>query len=83
MESPTGTGKTLCILSTCLSILHKNEKNINKVIFLSRTHNQLMQVNNELKSLPFKTKVITLGSRMIYCMKPNVKSFGNKIATAM
>jgi regulator of telomere elongation helicase 1 len=88
LESPTGTGKTLCILSASLSYMY-NEKmkspasTLNKIVYLSRTHNQLKQVTKELKALPFNAKIATLASRMIYCMHSNFKMSGNDKCTAM
>lgn len=82
LESPTGTGKTLCILSACLSAMH-SDPSISRVVYLSRTHNQLNQAVKELELLPFKAKVATLASRMIYCKIPQFRNFGNEICSAM
>jgi regulator of telomere elongation helicase 1 len=81
LQSPTGTGKTLCLLCAALGFLkyyrdrvQKNpqlldtEGNI-KIIYCSRTHSQLKQVVKELKSSPYRPITSMLGSRDQMCVK--------------
>ena len=83
LESPTGTGKTLCLLCAVLSyqnmikakLLSQNPKgkqNYPVVIYASRTHTQLSQVVGELKSTSFRTKMVVLGSRDQLCVNPRL-----------
>ncbi|KCZ74583.1 hypothetical protein H311_04450, partial [Anncaliia algerae PRA109] len=67
-SSPTGTGKTISLLSSILMFS-------NKVFYTSRTYSQLNQSINELKK--FKTTIhsnegILLGSRGIYCCNKSI-----------
>jgi len=77
LQSPTGTGKTLCLLCASLAWLNykrSQEKNDKKsqpirLLYSSRTHAQLRQVMKELKSTVYKPFCTTIGSRDQYCIK--------------
>ncbi|XP_067904325.1 regulator of telomere elongation helicase 1 isoform X2 [Heterodontus francisci] len=110
LESPTGTGKTLCLLCASLAwrqhlrdsiSANKIARQLNgkelfdgrslsswgsasvvadsasysdipKIIYASRTHSQLTQVINELRSTAYRPKVCVLGSREQLCIHPEV-----------
>ncbi|CDW83417.1 rtel1 protein [Stylonychia lemnae] len=79
LESPTGTGKTLCLLTASLSWLKKiresnelDEDEMPRIIYCSRTHSQISQVMNELKHTAYKPKVCLIGSRDQLCVNPTV-----------
>jgi len=44
LQSPTGTGKTLCLLCASLAWMHKT-KSKTQIFYSSRTHTQLKQVS--------------------------------------
>jgi Fanconi anemia group J protein len=74
LESPTGTGKTLALLTTTLCWQRqaiKNTGNVNRIFYCSRTHSQLKQVVKELRNLHPNCrkdmKMVVLGSRNQLC----------------
>lgn len=79
LESPTGTGKTLCLLAATLAWLHYYTINANdrdpriQIIYTSRTHSQLSQVKRELKKLPYNPKCVTVASRDYYCINSSLR----------
>lgn len=76
LQSPTGTGKTLCLLCATLAWLtNYYDVNINdpkmeriQIFYTSRTHSQLKQVINELKKLSYSPTTAILGSRDQLCI---------------
>ncbi|KAJ3385435.1 hypothetical protein HDU92_003076 [Lobulomyces angularis] len=78
LESPTGTGKTLCLLCSALG-WQENYKKLNpgwpkkKIYFASRTHSQLSQVIKELKFSGYNPIISVLGSREQTCINDEVK----------
>lgn len=75
LESPTGTGKTLCLLCSTLAWrdaeCHKGLPPP-RVIFSSRTHTQLAQVAHELRRTAYPVRACTLGSRAQMCVHPSI-----------
>ncbi|CAI2375692.1 unnamed protein product [Moneuplotes crassus] len=80
LESPTGTGKTLCLLCASLAWLEEAkterqdpssfEKCLSrpKIIYCSRTHSQLAQVMDELKATPYRPRTALVASRDHMCI---------------
>ena len=83
LESPTGTGKTLCLLCSSLGWLRykRNEmiKNKNKyeiiprIYYTSRTHSQLSNVIQELKKTCYLPRNCVLSSRDNMCVNNVIK----------
>jgi len=81
LQSPTGTGKTLCLLCATLGWLaHYRRKFIDnpskakdykpvKILYSSRTHSQIKQVIKELKQTCYRPITCILGSRDQLCIK--------------
>lgn len=73
LESPTGTGKTLALLASCLAYMD-SFSTVDRIYYTSRTHSQLKQVVNELKALSYFPKMAILASRRKLCIYPPVHS---------
>jgi regulator of telomere elongation helicase 1 len=94
LESPTGTGKTLCLLCATLAwreaeqarILQLDEGSSTRaprVFYLSRTHSQLTKVISELRGSGYAPTSALLGARSQLCVNPAVKSQrGSRLNTA-
>ena len=77
LESPTGTGKTLCLLCASLSWMMYQKQKTNtsyKIFYSSRTHVQITNVINELKKTCFNPKISILSSRDISCVNTSIKN---------
>ena len=78
LESPTGTGKTLCLLCAALSFLKKsretNAKSPIQILYTSRTHSQLTNVIKELKKTCYLPSTAVLSSRDGLCVNPELMS---------
>lgn len=91
LESPTGTGKTLCLLCSSLAWQvfdarvnpHRPIPNAppgdplasmgkTVIIYATRTHSQLQQVVNELRSTAYRPKMSILGSRDQLCVHERI-----------
>ena len=74
LESPTGTGKTLCLLCSTLAWRADELAKLSTphIIFSSRTHTQLAQVAQELRRTAYSVRACTLGSRAQMCLHPSI-----------
>ncbi|XXQ39088.1 Helicase ATP-binding domain-containing protein [Plasmodiophora brassicae] len=95
LESPTGSGKTLCLLCASLawrSSLPSNWKPPGStapdrpaagpplIIFASRTHSQIQQAVKQLKMTNYSPRVTVVASRDSLCVHPvSKKSSGMKL----
>ena len=86
LESPTGTGKSVAILSACLAWQREEKgKNpddaIKRIIYTSRTHSQVKQMVKTLKTMSYRPRMALLASREQYCINEelNPSDKGSKV----
>lgn len=87
LESPTGTGKTLSLLCACLSWLQMDRdkkqaasyeaqmEGPTKIIYCSRTHSQLAQVQRECRRTVYKPRSVLVASRDQLCVNDDHKAY--------
>jgi len=72
-EAPTGFGKTVAILSAGLCTGHR-------MVYLSRTHNQMRQVTEEVRRINakgFNFDCVVKGSRLHLCLDEGIRGLGS------
>ena len=80
LESPTGTGKTLSLLCAALSwlkserdkLIGKSSETPPKIIYSSRTHSQLSQVQKEMRNTAYKPRTVIIASRDFMCVNTEI-----------
>ena len=76
LESPTGTGKTLCLLCSTLAWVNemrRQKKYGGKILYATRTHSQITQIIHELKKTCYRPKTAILSSRDNSCVNHNIR----------
>ena len=82
LESPTGTGKTLCLLCATIGWVNEMRKKKlynGKIYYTTRTHSQVSQVIHELKKTIYKPSTAILSSREYSCINQSYKFSKNEI----
>ncbi len=87
LEMPSGTGKTVSLLSLIIAYMQANPLHVTKLIYCSRTLPEIEKVLAELsnlmdyyeKELGTKPKLVglALSSRKNLCIHPSVRVFFN------
>ena len=77
LESPTGTGKTLCLLCSILAWVNAKGK-VNtfsgSIIYSTRTHSQISQIIDELNKTCYEPRIAILSSREFSCANTELKN---------
>ena len=77
LETPLGTGKTICLLSAILAWIdnNKNNKEFNgKIIYTAKTYKRLSHIIREIKKLFYEPKISTVFYPYDACMNPEVNN---------
>ena len=78
LESPTGTGKTISLLSSITAFM-KRQRELGgsphtTLIYCTRTHSQIQQVMNEIKTnLPYHVKATIVASKTKLCLNDDIR----------
>ena len=72
LESPTGTGKTLCLLCTIIAWMNQNNFK-GKFFYATRTHSQISNIIQELNKTKYTPNVSILSSRKYSCINHGLK----------
>ena len=76
LESPTGSGKTLCLLTSVLSWVRINQRKNKfkgKIIYATRTHSQINNIIKELKKTNYDPITSIICSRDKFCIHDDLK----------
>ena len=76
LESPTGTGKTLCLLCALLAWVNtkgRDHKFSGTIFYSTRTHSQISQVISELNKTCYEPRIAILSSREHSCANTELK----------
>jgi len=76
LESPTGTGKTLCLLCSTLAWMNemrRQKKYGGKILYTTRTHSQISQIMHELRKTCYKPRTAVLSSRDHSCVNAKIR----------
>jgi DNA repair helicase Rad3 len=77
LQSPTGTGKSLALLSATLAWQRRcfaKRGAAPQILYGVRTHSQLAQMVRELRKSPYRPRMAIIGSREQLCANEQVKS---------
>jgi len=78
-HSPTGTGKTLCFLTSILAYMELNQKEDIRFFYCTRTHSQMNGIIKELKKSCYTPEICMLGSRNILCLNDELGNLDGEI----
>ena len=81
LESPTGSGKTLCLLTSVLGWVRINQSKNNfkgKIFYATRTHSQMNGIIKELNKTNYDPITSIVCSRDVFCIHEEMKQLYKK-----